>query len=76
MKLLGTRKVLQGWAQLYRTLWKAVSVGASWSGRGFRWDVSTAVRTILLQTQSHLQRDSSGSCLKVALLGSLVGLLV
>lgn len=41
-----------------------------------RVHVSTAVRTILLQTQSHLQGDSSDSCLKVALLGSLVGLLV
>lgn len=45
---LGQERSLQGWAQLYRALWKAVSVGASWSGRGFRWDVSTAVRTIIV----------------------------
>lgn len=66
------RGSLRGQAELYRTLWKAVSVGASWSGRGFRWELSTAVRTI--QTQSYLQGDSSGSCLEVELLGSLAGL--
>lgn len=49
---LGQGRSSRAGQQLYRALWKAVSVGASWSGRGFRWDVSTAVRTISLHTVS------------------------
>lgn len=52
--------------------WKAVSTGASWSGRGFRWEFSTAVRQYQYK-QSHFQRDSAGSCLRVVLPGSLAG---
>lgn len=71
-KLPGIREILQGWARLYCTLWKAVSTGASWSGRGFRWEFSTAVRQYQYK-QSHFQRDSAGSCLRVVLPGSLAG---